>query len=264
MNNRERTRDCDRPQTGVERDSDRRAQANLLAVAVALVLLTSVLGASIAIAESALVSATTQRDAADRHAAATLSERLISQSPPAYPAGVIPNREALAAAEVETLAPVVSDAAVTIELDGRTLFERGDASGGATVYRGVLVGVSETRQLRANLSETDTVTLPHRTRRITLGVRPGPNTTVHTVRVDGRIVLHNETGLSGSATVNTSARRTTDLAFETAVATNGTNVTTPAQPGRRLQPQPTVGGSVVVTYTFVDSEPATLAVTVDG
>jgi hypothetical protein len=236
---------------------DRRGQANLVAVAVALVLLSSVLGASVAVAESVLVGATTARDAGDRHAAVTLAERLVSQSPEPYPAGTVPNRTTLTAAELETLAPVSNDSAVVVELDGRTLFERGDAGDGVTVYRGVLVGTPETRRLTVNLNETDTVTLSHRTRNVTLGLHPDSDTVIRTVRVNGRVVLHNETGLVGSATANTSVRRTTELTFETVARTNEP---TPAQPEGS---QSAVGGRVVVSYGVVEGEPATLAVTVD-
>lgn len=238
-------------------DTDRRGQANLVAVAVALVLLSGVLGASVAVAESVLVGATTERDAADRHAAATLAERFVSQSPEPYPEGTVPSRTTLTASDVERLAPVTNGSAVVVELDDRTLFERGDARDGVTVYRGVLVGTPETRRLTVNLSETDTVALPHRVRNVTLAFPPGSNTTVRTVRVNGRVVLHNETGLVGSTVVNTSVRRTTALTFETVARTNETT------PGQPETPQSTVGGRVVVSYSTVEREPATLAVTVD-
>lgn len=221
-----------------------RGQANLLAVAVALIVVTSVLGASVAIAESLLVDATEERDAADRHAATTLAARLVADAPASYPPGTVPNRTALSAAELEQLSPAVDDAAVTVELDGRTLFERGDVSDGVTVYRGVLIGTPQSRQERVDLGRNGTVTLAHRTQRVDLVLAPGPNTTIQTVRVNDRVVLHNETGLTGTATVPTSPRRPTELAVETST----TAVT---------------AGHVNVSYVSFDREPATLAVTVD-
>jgi hypothetical protein len=231
-----------------------RGQANLLAVAVALVLVTSVLGASIAIAESALVGATETRDAADRRAATTLAARLVSEAPPTYPAGVVPNRSTLTAERVDELAPMVRGGAVVVQLDDRTLLRRGDADGGVTVRRGVLVGTATNRTLAVDLATDETATLPHRTTAVTLDVRPGPNTTVHTVRVNDRIVLHNDSGLSGEATVPTSTRRTTELTFE--AAATPVNATVPGVPAG-------TNGTVELSYTTVTGEPATLVVTVD-
>lgn len=261
-----REHDGGRPGRGAsrgERDEGSRGQANLVAVAVAVVLLTSVLGASVAIAESVLVGATEARDPADAHAAATLADRLVTDTPARYPPGVVPNRSVLTAERVDRLAPVIERRAVRVELGGRTLFERGDLTGGTTVRRAVLVGTPEGGRVAADLTGDDAVTLPDRTAAATINLRPGPNTTVETVRVNGRVVLHDPAGLSGEATVPTSVRRTTELAFETrragTAATNATDVTTPTGPVTAG-----VGGRVVVTYVTLETEPATLVVTVGG
>lgn len=233
-----------------------RGQANLLAVAVALVLLTSVLGASLAVAESVLVGATAERDAADRHAASTLAARFVTDAPASYPPNVIPN-QSVTADSVESLAPVVKDASWRIELGGRTLHERGDPSGGATVYRGVMVAIPQNHTETVDLATNDTLTLPHRTDSLALTIDPGPNTTVHTVRVNDRIVLHNETGLSGGVAVPTSRTRVTELTFETADSNTTTgNESAPS-------PQPGTSGRVDVSYTTIDAEPSTLVVIVD-
>ncbi|AUV80852.1 hypothetical protein C2R22_03565 [Salinigranum rubrum] len=220
-----------------------RGQANLVAVAVALVLLTSVLGASLAVAESVLVGATTERDPADRHAASTLAARFVDDAPASYPQNVVPNRS-LTAGSVVSLAPVVENATVRVELGERTLFERGDPSGGATVHRGVLVATPQSRTATVDLATNDTLTLSHRTDRVELVVDPEANTTVRTVRVNDRIVLHNETGVSGEASVATSRFRETELTFE-------------------AENQTTANGTVEVSYTSLAVEPTTLVVTVD-
>jgi hypothetical protein len=150
-----------------------RGQANLVAVAVALVLLTSVLGASLAVAESVLVGAVAERDPTDRHAASTLASRFVDDTPASYPRGAVPNRT-VTETRVESLTPVVENASVTVELGGRTLFERGDPSGGATVSRGVLVATPRSRTAAVDLATDDTLTLSHRTDRVTLVVDPGP------------------------------------------------------------------------------------------
>ncbi|WP_380678788.1 DUF7263 family protein [Salinigranum sp. GCM10025319] len=247
-----------RRRTQRDRRSRSRGQANLIAVAVALVLVTSVLGASVAIAERSLVGATEARDPADRRAAATLAARLVADAPASYPPGVIGDGTELTAEEVNALAPMAENASLSVELDGRTLFERGDPDGGVTVRRGILVGTATDRTAAIDLAADDAVTLPGRTGTMTLDLDPGPNTTIHTVRVNDRIVLHNDTGLSGEATVRTSVRRTTELAVETSVhATNGSSpapsTPTPVGPSGRVE----------VSYTTVDGEPATLVVTVD-
>ena len=220
-------------------------------------LVTSVLGASVAIAESSLVGATEARDPADRRAASTLAARLVADVPASYPPGVIENRTELTAEEVNALAPMVANGSVRVELDGRTLFERGDPDGGVTVRRGVLVGTSLDRTAAVDLAVDDEITLPDRTRRVTLDLDPGPNTTIHTVRVNDRIVLHNDTGLSGEATVRTSDRRTTELTVETSVSATDAGPTPP--PSTPVGP----GGRVEVSYTTVDGRPAALVVTVD-
>jgi L-asparaginase II len=166
---------------------------------------------------------------------------------------VIPNRSVLTADRVAALAPVAADAAVRVELDGRTLFERGDPDRGAVVRRGVLVARPVDRNAVVDLAADDEVDLSHRTAALALDVRPGPNTTVHTVRVNGRVVLHNETGLTGETTVPASARRSTELTVE-AVAEAST-ATIPSTT--------TVSGRVDVSYTSLSGEPATLVVTVD-
>jgi hypothetical protein len=234
---------------------------------VALVLVASVLGASIALAESMLVDATEGRDAADRRAAATLAARLVDDRPEHYPPGIVRNRSTLSASRVETLVPATEDAAVSVELGGRTLLERGDPSDGATVRRSVLVGRPSDRTAAINLTEDEELALEHRTNAVTLDLSPGPNTTVRTVRVNGRIVLHNDTGLSGEATVPTSVRRTTVLTFESTVATGIEPVSlsgsgNAAASTTAVEANPT--GRVDVSYVTVGSDPATLVVTVDG
>jgi hypothetical protein len=220
------------------------------------VLLTSVLGASLAVAESVLVGATTERDATDRYAAATLADRLVTDVPASYPPNVIRARN-LTAASVASLAPIGANGSVSVKLAGRTLFERGDPSNGAIVYRAVLVGTPRERRASIDLATADELALPHRTASVDIVVDPGPNTTVHTVRVNGRVVLYNETGVSGEATVTTARSRVTELSFGMRHA----NVSV----GNESAPSVQTGtnGSVDVSYTTVAVEPARLVVRVD-
>jgi len=88
------------------------------------------------------------------------------------------------------------------------------------------------------------VTLPRRTDRADLRLRPPANTTVTTVRANERVVLHDESGLEGRYTVSLSRHRTVDLRFDAS--------------------GPLSRGNVTVTYYPTETRKATLGVTVDG
>ena len=88
------------------------------------------------------------------------------------------------------------------------------------------------------------VTLPRRTPNATLTLSPPNGTTVSTVRANGRVVLHDESGIEGTETVDLSRFETATLTFESS---------------DRL-PE----GSVVVTYYPSRTRKAVLGVTVDG
>lgn len=72
-------------------------------------------------------------------------------------------------------------------------------------------------------------------------VDPPPETTVETVRVDGRIVLHDETGLDGD--------------FDIALARHGNATVTVEADGELSE------GTVAIAYETPAHEPAVLAVT---
>lgn len=219
-----------------------RAQSNLVAVSMALVILTAATTLGLALADAAFSGA--DRPADDRRVAVALSERLVAPDAPLTVRANVLNATAvdgLDAAAVDSDYPVLGDRAFRIRLDDRTLAERGDPSRGYTMRRIVLVeertAVSRTPPLAG-----DATTLPRRTPEVVLDVDPPDGTTVRTVRADGRVVLHDPSGLEGTYAVDVSRFETVRLQFEA----DG----------------PLPGGSVEVTYHPARSTKALLEVTV--
>ncbi|QCJ47436.1 hypothetical protein [Haloprofundus sp. MHR1] len=194
---------------------DERGQANLLVLAVALVVLTAVAGIGVSLADGALESG--QRDAMERRAATSLASQLVSaDSSTTVRDNVLDSDavESLTPADLELLAPGVASADVRVQIGESTVVERGTPSGGATVRRVVLVADETTENRRVNVSDSDSVTLPRRTTRVDVSVDTGPETTVETVRVNDRVALHSEDGLDGETTLRTSRYETLTLDFD--------------------------------------------------
>jgi hypothetical protein len=220
-----------------------RAQANLPALAVALLVLTTTAGLAFSLADSAYADAS--RDATDRRLAVGLAERLVAaDSPTTVRAGVLDARAVanLTADRFTEAFPASSDVAIRLRVGDRTILERGSPRGGVTARRIVLVADRQrvTRPLPAGNNQT---TLPRRTEHVTVQVDPG-QTRVRTVRANGRVVLHDPGGLNGTYTVAVSRYETATLAFET----DG-----PIAPGR-----------VTLTYTPRQTTKAVVEVTVDA
>lgn len=225
----------------------RRAQANMPALLVALLVLSTVAGIGMLVADDAFGNAT--RDADERRVATALSERLVSADGPLADRRNVLNGsdvDALSAAEFESRFPAARDRAVRVSLDGETVVRTGDVDGGTTVRRIVLVDRRQSVTITPSpgTNGEQSVTLPRRTDNVTLALTPPDGTTVRTVRANGRVVLHDEDGLSGTETVDVSRYETTTLTFEAS---------------DRL-PE----GSVAVTYYPSQTRKAVLAVTVDG
>jgi hypothetical protein len=211
-----------------------RGQANLPALAVALVLLTSTAGLSVAFADAAFADA--DRDPGDRRV-------VVASAATTRRANVL--REgalSLSPAALDRSFPVARGHAIRLEVGDVTVLERGDTSGGATVRRVVLVARAQAVTFTPTLDRNAT-TIPRRTERVTLTVRP-TNATVRTVRANGRVVLHDPSGLNGTYDVDVSRFETVRLRFEA--------------------DRPLVPGSVELTYYPTRTTKATLAVTVDG
>lgn len=218
-----------------------RAQANLPALAVALLVVTTTAGLALTVADGAFAGA--RRDASERRAAVALAERLVAPGSPLADRANVVNRTAAERFDRDDLAALAPDArAVRIRLDGETLAVRGDPAGGPTSRRIVLVQRRTSRTVTPPLRANRT-TLPRRTPRVRLDLAPPPGRTVRTVRANGRVVLYNASGLRGTFAVRVSRFETTTLAF----GVDG----------------PLPRGSVRVTYFPARTTKATLEVTVD-
>jgi len=192
-----------------------RAQTSLPAVGIAFLLLTGTLVVGVLAAEAALRGA--DRQALDRRAAVGLSEALVRADAPVTERQNVLNESVLAnltATDLRNRYGLPPDASVRVALDGRTLVSDGSPAGGVTVERTVLVERSERRTLDPSLEGTRTVTVPRRTDSLNLTLRPPVNTTVRTVRVNGRVRLHNVSGLNGTYEVPITTVETARLHFD--------------------------------------------------
>ncbi len=217
----------------------------LPAVGVAFFLLTAALVAGVVAADAALAGA--DRPALDRKAAVGLSEALVRADAPTTARANVVNESRLSdltATDLRDRYGVPADASVRVTLDGRTLVSDGTPAGGVTVERIVLLEGQETRTITPALEGSRTVTLPRRTSSVNLTVQPPVNTTVRTVRVNGRVRLHNASGLNGTYEVPVAAIETARLGFETV--------------------GPLSNDSVRIGYVPVRTEKARLEVTIDG
>jgi hypothetical protein len=222
-----------------------RAQTNLPALAVALLVLTTTAGLGMALADGAFASA--ERDAGEHRVAVALSERLVDPAGPLTDRANVLNRTAvenLTETRLRNQYPVVGERGVRVRLDDRTLVETGTPGDGTTIRRIVLVRETQTRTYEPSLDVGNTTTVPRRTGRLRLTLDPPPRTVLHTVRANGRVVLHNASGLRGTFAVDTSRFETTELGF----AANRSLAT----------------DAVEVTYVPARETKAILEVTVDG
>ena len=226
----------------------RRAQMNLPALAVALLVVTTVAVVSFGMADRAFLSA--DRDADRRRVAVALSERLVAPESPLTARANVLDATAVTRLNATRLRSDFSvvdhgDAAFRVRLDDRTLAAVGDPDGGATIRRIVLVERRQAVTLAPELSPSDpAVTLPRRSPNATLELSPPAGTTVEVVRANGRVVLRNESGLDGTFGVRLSRFETTTLTVEA----DG----------------PLPDGSLEVTYYPAETRKSVLAVTVDG
>jgi hypothetical protein len=199
-----------------------RAQTSLLALVVALLTVAAATGVGLALADGALAGA--DRDPLERRAAGALADRLVAGGAPTTERPNVLNRSRvrnLTADDVDRLVAAVRGRPVRLRLGDRTLLSRGDPGAGATTRRLVLVAERTTTTRRLDLDRTDSLTLPRRTPRVRLRVDSGPDTTVRTVRANGRVVLHDPDGLDGTATVSLPRSETTRLSVATRGGTNG-------------------------------------------
>lgn len=192
-----------------------RGQSNLVAVAMALVLLTAAVALGLTIADAAFAGA--DRPAEERRVAVALSERLVAADSPLTRRANALNATAVEAfdgAMLRSAFPVVGDRAARVRLGDRTIAERGDPTGGPAVRRVVLLEERTTVTRTPEFGSERAVTLPRRTSQVDVHIDPPNSSTVRVVRADGRVVLRNSSGLVGNFTVSVSWLETVRLAFE--------------------------------------------------
>ncbi|GAA0652775.1 DUF7263 family protein [Salarchaeum japonicum] len=219
-----------------------RAQLNLPALGVALLLVTAATGVSLAVANGAFDAA--ERDPVADHAATALADRLVAANGPlAIRQNVLDARELrrLDAADVRSL---VGARDAVVRLDGGVVARTGDVTDPRTVRRLVLVATVENRTLAPAIERGAAVTIPRRTDAVTVTIDPPAGTVVRAVRVNGRTALLNDAGLRGTFTLDASRFRTTRIGFD---ATD------------RLP-----AGSVTVAYAVERTEKGVLGVSVDA
>lgn len=220
-----------------------RAQTSLPALGIALLLLVSTTLFAMVVAEEQL--RTSGSHALERETATSVADALVAaESRLTQRANVLENDTlaGLDAAAIESTYGLESTAGIRVRLRGRTLVSRGAVDGGTTIDRIVLLEERSPRTLTPPFRASRNVTLPRRTPNATLELSPGGNATIEVVRVDGRVVLENPSGLAGTHTVPVSRYRTATLAFE-----GSGNLS---------------GGDVRVSYYPARTRKATLAVTV--
>jgi hypothetical protein len=177
-----------------------RAQANLLALAAALALVTAALGVALTAAGGAFAAA--DRDPLERRTAAALADRLVAAGSPLAVPGRARLLDPAALGRLNGTAlraafPAARERGVRVALDGRTVAVAGDPADGTTVRR--LVGVAERGPPRS-LADGSAV-LPARTAAVRVVLRPPPTATVRALRADGRVVLRDAAGLNGTYAV---------------------------------------------------------------
>lgn len=214
-----------------------RAQANLPALAVALLLVASSVGVALGLAAGAFAGADT--DPADARLAASVADRLVA---PGGPLAVRANVLSGAALRTATASLLPDGVDGRVRVGGETVAVRGDPTGGSTIRRIVLVARTETRTLA--LPGGNAVTLPRRTSHATLTFDPPTGVTVTTVRANERVVLHDPDGLDGRYEVSLSRYDTVRFQFD---ATRDLGA-----------------GSVRIAYRAETTTKAVLAVTVDA
>jgi len=219
-----------------------RAQANLVALAVALVLLTAAVGVALAATSGAFVAA--DSEPRDRAAARGVADRLVAAGGPLADRPNVLNASVVAdldAGALHAAVPATRNRAVRVTLNGSVVAETGDAAGGATVRRVVLLERTEAFTRRPALGQNGTLRLAP-TASATVRLDAAANVTA--LWAAGRQVRHDPAGLVG----------TFDLALDRAGPTRlRVNGTGPVPPG-----------AMTVTTRPWSTETAVLAVTVDG
>lgn len=213
----------------------RRGQANLPAVAIALILVTTVAGNSIAVADGSFRSA--DRDATDRAIAVATADRIVSGDSRLTERPNVLTERHLEAESVSSSVPRTVDIRVTV--DGKVIYEQGNPTQGTTARRLALVAERQSIALESGF-EFRTLTLPRRSPRATLTI--DPDSEIETVRANDRVVLYDPAGLDGSYDVSLSRYETTTLRVDAVPAEDDVRVTYYPRQTRKALVEVTVDG----------------------
>lgn len=213
--------------SGHERKRGReRGQANLLALVVSLLVLTTTVGFCLVLVDGAYWNA--DRDSEERRISVAFAERLVSEESGLTARENVVNGSrlrSLTRSHLDRAYPVARGTDIRIQLGNETILTRGDPRGGTTVRRVVLV---EKRQSVSVPFRGDTLTLSNRSSQATISI--APDVTVTRVRANDRVVLHAPGGLKGTFDVDLSRYETTQLRIEPKGTTGAATVThSPAQ-----------------------------------
>lgn len=219
-----------------------RGQANLLAVPVALLLVTAAAGIALGVAWGALAEA--DRQPVQREATAALADGLLSPDGPVAVRRNVLSGQSLAELDAGTLRaafPGYAGRSIRVSLDGRAIATTGSPDGGTTVRRLVYVEQRGSDRLVPE-QPNGTTTLPAPSPTATVSLRPPNGTSVETLRVEGQVRRHNRSGLTDEYRLDLPDGAAATITVEA-------NGTLPA-------------GSVVIEYRPTATRAATLAVTV--
>lgn len=218
-----------------------RGQANLVALAVAMLLLTAAVGVTLTVGTGAF--ATAESGARDRVAAAGIADRLVAADGPltvrenVLDAAAVRN---LSAASLRESVPATRGRGLRVRLGGETLVDAG-APSGATVRRLVLVERRADRTRTVDVDVNGTIRLePTAAASVTVARRAG----VETLAANGRVVARHPVSLNGTIRLDLRRDRPTRLAV------NGSD----RVPGETLR---------IRTHPW-ETRPAVLEVTVDA
>lgn len=224
-----------------------RGQANLLALAAALVVLTAAVGVALLVTGGTLATAT--GEPTERALATGLADRLVAADGPLADRQGRLDAAALASLNATTLRAMLptgtdTEGSVRVQVrvrggGGTATTLGGDPAGGTTVTRLVRVVTHEPVSRAVTVDGTETVTVPAAP---WVQVRPRGNDTVRTVAVADRRVVRAPDGLEGRVRVALPDAGATTVRLETDTPGATIRVTVPETTVRVVRLEVTVDG----------------------
>lgn len=191
-----------------------RAQANLLALGAAIVLLTGATATGLFVAGGAMGAATDEPT--DRSLASGLADRLVaSKSPLTVDRGTLLARNVSRVTDSWLASRLPDGVSASVALDGDLLASRGDVTTGSRVVRLVrMVTLREMIRLPEvvanDTADSDILVQTDRWIDVSINASAGQ---LQTVWVDDRLVLENPNGLAGEFRIHVGYRETVELTF---------------------------------------------------